>query len=514
MKILVGLWCVFYGAGMLVAQPTWSGQVASIIYRECGSCHVQGGIAPFTLTSYDDAYWMSAAIKHAVEDREMPPFPADVTYRGYAHERVLSSDEIATISAWVEGGSPEGDPAQAPEPPTPRQGPVIATADVVATMPEYTSTAASRDVYRCFTIPVGNQQEQVLQHVEVVPGNLGIVHHVLVFVDTSDVSEQLDAQDPGPGYSGFGSVGSPTAELIAAYVPGMEPIRYPDGFGLLLPPRSRIILQVHYPAGSAGQKDQTQFRAALSRHPSPRLVQIAAVLNPTNMTDGPLVIPANTVRTFHQRYTVPFPASLLAVIPHMHLLGRSTKIWAVEPSGDTIPLISIPKWDFHWQMVYTFKTLQRLRPGTRIESEVTYDNTTANPENPSDPPITVRWGESTTDEMILTYFTYVPYQPGDENIRLDAPVTSVHDGASLPELRLWPSPASTYTMLGGWPAEASRLAIDVVDATGAVVHAVLRDVGQGARDLPLDLHGLPPGAYQVRVAAGGWHATAPLIVVR
>ena len=118
----------------LAAQPTWSEDVALIVYANCSSCHVEGGIAPFPLITYAQASAMSQAMLHAVEEGEMPPFPADVSYQRYAHERGLTSEEIATIRSWVEGGSPEGNPDAAPEPPETSTGPTIAAPDLVVTM--------------------------------------------------------------------------------------------------------------------------------------------------------------------------------------------------------------------------------------------------------------------------------------------------------------------------------------------------------------------------------------------
>ena len=500
-------------SGSLLAQPTWSEDVAPIVFSNCVACHVDGGIGPFPLTTYAQNTSMSAAIAHAVEEREMPPFPADVNYQRYAHERVLTDAEINTIVAWAEGGSPEGNPDNVPDLPERISGPSIKNADLIVTMPLYTSTATNSDVYRCFTMPANNLTNQVLEHVEVIPGNPQIVHHVLVYVDTSDASERLDARDEEPGYPGFGGVGSNSAELIAAFVPGIEPVRYPSGFGLALPAGSRIIFQVHYPEGSDGQTDQTQFRAKFSTAPNPRIVAIAPILSPNNMTDGPLVIPANTVTTFHQEYTLPIDVSVISIVPHMHLLGKSTKVWAVAPNQETTPLISIPQWDFHWQMVYTFRSLQRLERGTKIRSEVVYDNTENNPENPSSPPKTVRWGEATTDEMILTYFAYVWYQDGDENIRLDEPTTNVHEEPTPHnQVRISPNPASTYTVVRFTLDATASTRIRIVGLNGQTIATHQLGMVSGNQSFPLNVTALPSGRYEVVIESGGSFLTTALVV--
>ena len=134
-----------------------------------------------------------------------------------------------------------------------------------------------------------------------------------------------------------------------------------------------------------------------------------------------LVIPPDTVMTFRTRAMIREDISLLTVNPHMHLLGKSFKAWAVPPAGDTIPLVYIPDWDFRWQYFYTFERMLRLPAGSVIEVEAVYDNTADNPNNPYSPPQTIaeRNGSMrTTDEMLQFILTYVPYRAGDEQTSL------------------------------------------------------------------------------------------------
>jgi hypothetical protein len=487
---------------ILTAQPTWNQDVAPVIYKHCLSCHVDGGIAPFPLTTYAQAASMRSTIAEAVEHREMPPFPADTKVRSYAHQRTMSDAEIATIVAWAKAGGPEG-VGNAPPLPEIETGPRIKDPDLIITMPSYTSSARTNDVYRCFSMPVGNTADRMLEHVEVVPGNRGIVHHVLVFVDTSSVTEALQNADPEPGYVGFGGIGSNTATLVGAWVPGMEPIRFPSGFGVRMPRHSRMIFQIHYPAGTVGEVDQTHVRATYSQHPSPRTVYIEPALHYGNMTDGPLVILPNRVQAFHQRVTIPIDVSILTITPHMHLLGKSARVWAVTPKGDTIHLIHIPHWDFHWQLVYMFKSMQRLPAGSRVESEFVYDNTSNNHDNPNDPPRLVTWGEETTDEMMLTFVAYVLYRPGDENIRLDNGATGAEDPSSQEDqsLRIAPNPASSTTVLSMELDHQARVFITIADVSGRRLAAI--DGGlwsTGLNTFPLDVADLATGQYVVSVS--------------
>jgi hypothetical protein len=176
-------------------------------------------------------------------------------------------------------------------------------------------------------------------------------------------------------------------------------------------------------------------------------VYLDPILNEENITNGSLVIPANTKKTFTQLFDgVTIDVSLMAVLPHMHLVGKSTKIWVTPPVDETVPIIKIDDWDFHWQMNYTFEKLIKVPKGSLLESEVTYDNTTDNPNNPNSPPKLVRWGEKTTDEMCLTYFYYTFYLPGDENIDMTKVTfpTAVRPDVQVRDGYLYPNPAASF----------------------------------------------------------------------
>ncbi|HRN37115.1 MAG TPA: hypothetical protein PLL18_09425, partial [Flavobacteriales bacterium] len=135
-----------------------------------------------------------------------------------------------------------------------------------------------------------------------------------------------------------------------------------------------------------------------------------------------LVVPPDTVMTFRTSMQVPSDISVLSINPHLHLLGRSFLAYAVAPSGDTIPLIRIPDWDFRWQFAYTFPRMLHIPGNSVIQVEVVMDNTAANPNNPFSPPRTALAPAGkhmrTTDEMLQFFVNYVDYRPGDEAVEL------------------------------------------------------------------------------------------------
>ena len=353
---------VFLAANSFIASaqstPTWSTDVAPIIYNHCSSCHHSGGIAPFELMTYTQCVTEAGSIKADVQSGSMPPWPPDANYSHMAHERLLSDVEKNKIISWVTGGTPQGNSAQAPPQPTfSTTGDLPGVPDLVVKMPPYVSTASTDDVYRCFVLNTGLSVDRWISAFEAIPGNRGIVHHVLVFADTTGVSTMLDAQDPGPGYTSFGGIGTDNAILLGGWVPGSAPTMYPSGFGVKLPHNAKVVIQVHYPQGTAGQTDSTEIHFKFTQLGSTvRDVYISPVLSHTSNITPALVIPANTTKSFSEQYMSPaLDMSILGIAPHMHLLGQWIKSYGITMAGDTQKYISIPKWDFHWQGFYLMK---------------------------------------------------------------------------------------------------------------------------------------------------------------
>ncbi|MEY4603600.1 MAG: hypothetical protein RIT43_892 [Bacteroidota bacterium] len=391
------------------SQPTWSGDVAKIMYGNCTSCHRTGGIAPFALETYEEVSNMAGWLQQAMDDKRMPPWTPDPNYKSFVHQRVMDPADMSTFQQWVAAGMPSGNLNVAPPLPVYSNGSQIGTPDLSLTIPTYTVTSGN-DVYRNFELIVGNTSATNATAIEVVPGNPAIVHHVLVFQDSTN-----NPINPASA----GGTGSTASQLLYGYVPGASPYFTPVGTGFRLAPNTRIILQVHYAPGSNGLSDATTVNFKTDNAPL-RKISVSAVLNHSNMTNGPLSIPANQVKTFNSEQLLPNKFTTLFAFPHMHLLGKSFKVWANAPlTGDTTRIVWIPKWDFHWQDNFIFPNVMVMPTGTTLRAEAVYDNTTLNPNNPTSPPQNVTAGESTNDEMFLVFFGYMPFVAGDQNLIVD-----------------------------------------------------------------------------------------------
>lgn len=503
-------------SGLRAQIPTWSENAACIIYTRCTPCHYPGGAAPFSLMTYAEASGAAAGIYSAIVDNRMPPWPPDPSYRSFAHERALTPDEKQTLLDWISNSTPQGNPALAPPPPVYTGSEVIQNPDLVVSMPVYTIPPLAGDMYRCFVMPSGITAQQFITGMEVVPGNKSVVHHVIVFEDTSNIPLLLDAQDPSPGYISFGGTGSNSSRMLGAWVPGSAPDFYPQGMGVPLRPGAKIILQIHYPVGSSFQQDSTKVNFKFSGDPNTRAVAIAPALSHSSLSNGPLFIPADSIRTFNAQLTVPAAVTLLSVAPHMHLIGKSIRSWAVTLAGDTIPLIDIPNWNFMWQGSYHFRQPILIPVGSTLYSTATYDNTSSNPYNPSNPPQNVSLGEATTDEMMIVYFAFLGYQPGDELIPVDTTTGVItYNGCSFTTgtaeemesagMKLYPNPTNGQARIT-LPAHPHQL--QLFDAAGRVVWS--RN-GVGG-EMQVDWTGFPSGLYRVVASGNNEHWSMPVVL--
>ncbi|MBI1898616.1 MAG: ascorbate-dependent monooxygenase [Acidobacteria bacterium] len=397
-------------AGQSAAQPTFSREVSRIMQAKCQICHRPDDIAPFSLMTYQDAAERLEAIQEAVGQRRMPPWKPVEGHGRFRDSYALSEEERNTILQWIDAGAPEGDPADMPEPPPQTGEWQHGEPDLVVQMPQLYEVPRRSDVYRCFVLPTGLEEDKWVTKVQVMPGNRQIVHHVILFLDSSGQAEELDARDEEPGYECFGGPGFEIAgaslstlldlmSSLGGWAPGMRANVMPEGVGLFLSRRARIVMQVHYFPGGRGGTDQTKVGLYFAQEQPQKRMLYVPVLNTTFE-----LVPGEKNQEVNAEFTVPFllDATAWQIVPHMHLLGRRIKV-EVERQRETESLVYIDDWDFDWQSFYTFEEPVDLPAGARIKLACTFDNSSENPRNPSDPPKRVTWGEGTQDEMCIAF---------------------------------------------------------------------------------------------------------------
>lgn len=486
------------------------------MYNHCSSCHHEGGIGPFSIMSYDDAVANAYTIQSYVDARLMPPWPPDPNCsESLINDRRLSQEDIDAIDNWIIGGMPSGDLASAPAPPIFYSTSLLPQVDQTVELPNYT-VQQTGDEYRSFVIHSGYSSTHYLNQMEVIPGNNAIVHHVLIYYDPTSTSYNLDQADPLPGFASSGTTAaSLNAVLIGGWAPGTLPQILPANMAYSVPANADFVVEIHFAPGSQGQQDATKINLKFCDDPNPRLMYVNPVLYHffPSLVNGPLSIPANQVKTFYEKSgTFLQSYSLYSVLPHMHLIGKTISVYMTSPAGDTTRLVCIPDWNFHWQLGYAFHKLVKFPAGYQLRAEATYDNTSNNPNNPNNPPVTVTWGESTLDEMMVVFFAYLDYQPGDEDIVIDEN-TAVDETSSNPSLpvSIYPNPAGDEVEIAAFLPE-HNLNIRVLNQAGSTIKSFeMGSQPKGVYMTQLKIDDLPQGIYFLELNSGGVTAIKKLV---
>ncbi len=426
---------------------TYSKHIAPILNANCVTCHRPGQAGPFNLLTYQDALKAANKIKFVTETRYMPPWPADPEYTHFIGERVLTSAQIDLIKKWVQQGKQLGDSTQVPALPKFYEGSFFGKPDLVIPLQKAIELKGNgADHFLTVKLPYKIPKDTFVSYFEFVPNKRKLIHHVNGHLISYNENRKFDQF---AGASVLPDVRSNFKEQFSKmslnykdklqpefpqlspnavyYLPGYSPPVYPTGVGgYALKKNGAILLaNIHYGPSSKDIIDSSCVNVFFAKSAPQRPIKElqlgtfgVAPIQPA------LVIAPEEIKTFHTQWQTPEDISILSVNPHMHLIGKTMTAFALLPNGDTTKLIRIKNWDFRWQYYYTFPKMVKLPAGSVIHVYATYDNTSKNPNNPYHPPKTISEGEGnesmqTTEEMLQFIFSYLPYQPGDENLSLN-----------------------------------------------------------------------------------------------
>jgi mono/diheme cytochrome c family protein len=404
--------------------PTFNKDVAPIFYKKCVSCHRPGDIGPMSLLTWANARPYVRAIRTRVTAGTMPPWHADGPEGTFTNDRRLTEAERATVLKWAENGAPKGNDADLVPPPAFVQGWSIGKPDVVLSMDQEFEVKASGEIaYQYFEIPTNFTEDKWVQAIELRPGALSVVHHILAFSrDPAATSRPTPAFTQklvgpvAPPRGGRGQnqsdperpAGSPRPNagmLIATTAPGTNAQVFAPGRALLIKAGSIVTFQVHYTARGEAVKDRSSIGFVFAKQPPAQEVRAGAFVNAV------FAIPAGaTNHKVDSAIEFTQDAQILALFPHTHLRGKKWEYRMVYPDGRSEVVLSVPKYDFNWQTYYEFARPLAAPKGSRLEASAWYDNSAANKANP-DPKIEVRWGEQTWEEMQYSGITYVVDEP-------------------------------------------------------------------------------------------------------
>ena len=395
------------------AQPTFTRDIAPIIWTRCTPCHRPGEIGPFSLITYDDVRRHARQIADVTARRIMPPWKPVAGRGDFERPRRLTDRELQALQQWIANDGPEGPAAALPPMPRWSDGWQLGPPDLVVRMPdEYTVPSDGGDLSRTFVMPIPVATPRYVRAIEFHPGNARVVHHANLGVDRTRSSRQLDARDPEPGYAGSMERDAryPEGQLLG-WTPGQAPHPAPNGTQWRLEPGSDLVVQLHLqPTGKTERvgvtvgfyfTDQAPTRTPVGLRLGSETIDIPAGAQDYIVAD---------------RYQLPVDVEVLAVQPHAHNLARRMEAKAELPDGATRWLIAIDDWDFRWQDVYRYAEPFVLPKGTTLSIRYTYDNSAGNPRNPHHPPARVVWGQNTSDEMGDFWIQVIPRAAADEAI--------------------------------------------------------------------------------------------------
>ena len=398
------------------AKPgvTW-GEIAPIVYANCATCHHPHGNGPFSLLTYADARRWGPQIAQVTASRYMPPWLPEHGYGDFAGERALSAAQIRLLAAWVKAGMPEGDPATAPTQPVYNDGWVGGTPDLILTTERpFALPASGSDVFHNFILPFSLKGTHYVRAMEIRPSAPEVVHHANVLIDRTASLRRHHPETWQQGVDGMeltidaGNSFDPDGHFLF-WKADSPVIGEAPGMPWELDMDNDLVLNMHLKPTGRPMLVSAHIGLYFTPNPpvkQPMLLQLEH--------DSALDIPAGDAKfTIEDHLTLPVAVSVLGIYTHAHYLGKDMQAWAILPDGKRRWLIWIRNWDINRQAVYHFREPVPLPKGSTVFMRYTYDNSDRNVHNPRLPPVRVKAGNRSEDEMGHLWLQVLPVLSAD-----------------------------------------------------------------------------------------------------
>lgn len=389
---------------------TFSRDVAPILWKNCVRCHRPGEVAPFSLLTYQDAAKRASFVYELTADDRMPPWKPHPGAGVFLDAPRLSVVEKETLKRWASTGCAPGDPADLPALPAFRDGWQLGEPDVVIRAPEpFDIPPDGPDIYQSFPLRVPSDRDLIVAGLEFRPGNRRVVHHSRIHLDVEGDARRRQVRNRAAS-TRLGSGDPRSVELpypgLGAWTPGITPRLAPEGVGRVIPRGSDVVLQIHYHPTGRPERDRSSVGLFLAKKP------VTKTMTGYSLCTDRIDIPPGAKRHKIILSTrLKADVHLHSAVPHAHNLCREFRLSATLPDGTIQPLLWIRDWSLDWQDQYHFLKPVRLPKGTVITLAAYYDNSADNPLNPNRPPVRVRYGVETTDEMCACHLEFLPDDP-------------------------------------------------------------------------------------------------------
>jgi mono/diheme cytochrome c family protein len=358
---------------------TYHQHLAPVVSANCFPCHAAGGSAPFSLDSYERLAAHSAMVAEVVRLGTMPPWYAHGGDLQFANEPALEPEQRKWFQAWHDAGKLEGEPggAEVPDSILSKQDEFVVDLRLEASEPVAVPASGFLE-YQVVALPYVTEQDVWLQGLRVAPSNPRVMHHALVIAVTPAPADHEDG-----------------TYMLALSAVGTQPARFPDGIAAKLPKGSRIAFNIHYEPTGKPEQDTMGIELMFPRAPVRKRARFVGF----DKKDI-LIAPGDPHSEQTAQLELKHSLSLFGILGHMHVRGKAMQVYADHADGRTLNLLTLPAWNFSWQMIYRIKPGDAvLSAGTMVRARALFDNSRQNPYNP-DPSVEVRAGKRTTDEML------------------------------------------------------------------------------------------------------------------
>jgi peroxiredoxin len=375
------------------AAPDYAKDVAPILKEKCTQCHVQGGIAPFAMNSYQIVQGFSPMIKEVLMTKRMPPAQVDPHVNRFQNANYMTSSELQTLVHWVDAGSPRG---------TSKKDPLadlkplkddwqLGPPDYIVEVPAYTVPATGVIDYFNHVIDLPFKEDMYVRAVQFIPGDTRVLHHLLSYMSTPNFDRSKAVSEEN------------VRDFLEGYAPGKtDATQFPKDTGVFVPKGNVLVMQMHYTTMGKEVVDKT--RVGLYFHKSPPKHKYLTY--PISNGGQSLAIPAGEQEyKLNGSFVFKEDTMVYALRPHMHYRGRAFRFTAIYPDQTREVLMNVPNYNFAWQPTYRLTEPKLLPAGSRIITDGVYDNSKWNSWNP-DPNVVAKGGPQSWDEMFIGYVTY------------------------------------------------------------------------------------------------------------
>jgi hypothetical protein len=407
------------------APPTYSKDVAPILYQKCTQCHHAGGGAPMSLMTFQEVRPWGKSILKQVSEGTMPPWHANPAHGSFKNDRSLDKSQKETVLAWINQGMKQGSKNDLPTAPIYESGEwELGTPDQIITYDTVNLKGGGPDRFFDLVEDAGVDEDKWLTAVEIRPSNKLVAHHVILYQQEAGSNEQ----DPD-GWLG-------------AWAAGAEPMVFPAKTGRILKKGSKVVADMHYHPAETPESDTLTIGLHFADTPD----QIEKELINLWIVNQDINIPAGKQNhVLESTFTFQHDSHIMGFLPHMHYRGREFTYTATYPDGSEETLLDVDNYDFSWQTNYVLEEPKSMPKGTRIDCVAVYDNSANNPHNPN-PEKTVTWGDESFDEMMIGFIDYVV----DDGIR--PPDAKETVAAQLADwVTLHPSETYSTSFMGQYP---------------------------------------------------------------